>query len=167
MFVKSQCNFSSIAFELSISIHFALNLSTKTFKVLSSKTNKFFAWFVEEIRFVSRYIISLRNLIVNFMMSLNSFIIECLMLIQTLWKRFIQINCCLIEFANLALYSNKYSRFMNEIRLSFMIFLTYSFKSFKCKSTRKNLFFFLWMFINELTRIAFFKSLMHAFVFVN
>ncbi len=75
-------------------------------------------------------------------MSLNSSITKCLILTRTLWKRFIQINCLLIAIANLALYSNKYFKFMNEIRLFFIIFLTYSFKNFKCRSTRKNLFFF-------------------------
>ncbi len=63
---------------------------------------------------------------------------QCLILTRTSWKRFIQISCFRTAVANLALYSNKYSKFMNEIRLSFITFLTYSFRSFKCKSTKKN-----------------------------
>jgi hypothetical protein len=39
---------------------------------------------------------------------------------------------------------------MNKIRLFFMIFLTYSFKNFKCKSTKKK---FILLFLNVHQRI--------------
>jgi hypothetical protein len=66
-------------------------------------------------------------------------------------------NCRLIVFANLTLYSNKYSRFRNEIRLSRMTFFMYSLYSFKCKFIEINLFFNLEMLINEFVNIIFFK----------
>jgi hypothetical protein len=66
-------------------------------------------------------------------------------------------NYCLIVFANLMLYSNKYSRFINEIRLSRMIFFMYSLCSFKCKFIEINLFFNLETLINEFVNIIFFK----------
>jgi hypothetical protein len=66
-------------------------------------------------------------------------------------------NCRLIVLANLALYSNKYSRFRNEIRLSRMIFFIYSLCSFKCKFIEINLFLNFEMLINEFVNIIFFK----------
>jgi hypothetical protein len=66
-------------------------------------------------------------------------------------------NCRLIVLANLALYSNKYSRFRNEIRLSRMIFFMYSLCNFRCKFIEINLFFNLEMLINEFVNIIFFK----------
>jgi hypothetical protein len=66
-------------------------------------------------------------------------------------------NCRLIVFANLTLYSNKYSKFINEIRLFSMIFFMYSLCSFKCKFIEMNLFFNLETLINEFVNIIFFK----------
>jgi hypothetical protein len=84
-------------------------------------------------------------------------IVACRIFVKTQWKCFIHMNCRLIVFANLALYSNKYSRFRNEIRLFRMIFFMYSLCNFKCKFIEINLFFNLKMLINEFVNIIFFK----------
>jgi hypothetical protein len=76
-------------------------------------------------------------------------------------------NCRLIVLANLTLYSNKYSKFINEIRLFRMIFFMYSLCSFRCKFIEMNLFFNFETLINEFVNIIFFKFEMMTLLLIN
>jgi hypothetical protein len=68
---------------------------------------------------------------------------------------------------DLTLYSNKYSKFINEIRLSRMIFFMYSLFNFRCKFIEMNLFFNLEILINEFVNIIFFKFEMITLMLIN
>jgi hypothetical protein len=99
-----------------------LNFSIDVFKTQSSFANKSLTWFEEENRRSEKYIIFLCNSWVSLTRSSSWSIVACRIFVKTRWKCFIHMNCRLIVLANLALYSNRYSRFINEIRLSRMIF---------------------------------------------
>jgi hypothetical protein len=134
-----------------------LNFSIDVFKTRSSFANKSLTWFEKESRRFEKYIISLCNSWMSLTRTFSWSIVACRIFVKTWWKCFIYMNYRLIVLANLALYSNKYSRFRNEIRLSRIIFFMYSLCNFKCKFIEINLFFNLEMLINEFVNIIFFK----------
>jgi hypothetical protein len=144
-----------------------LNFSIDAFKTRSFFANKSLTWFEEESSRFENYIISLCSSWMSLTRSSSWSIVACRIFVKTRWKCFIHMNCRLIILANLALYSNKYSRFINEIRLSRMIFFMYSLCSFKCKFIEMNLFFNLETLINEFVNIIFFKFEMMTSMLIN
>jgi hypothetical protein len=134
-----------------------LNFLIDVFKTRSSFENKSLTWFEKKNRRFEKYIIFLCSSWMSLTRSSFWSIVVCRIFVKTWWKCFIYMNCRLIVFANLALYSNKYSKFRNEIRLFRMIFFMYSLYNFKCKFIEINLFFNLEMLIHEFINIIFFK----------
>ncbi len=134
-----------------------LNFSIDVLKIRSSFANKSLTWFERKNRRFEKYIIFLCSLWMSLTRSSFWSIVVYRIFVKTWWKCFIHMNYRLIVLANLTLYSNKYSRFRNEIRLFRMIFFMYSLCSFKCKFIEINLFFNLEMLINEFVNIIFFK----------
>ncbi len=160
-FVNSQWTFSFFfalkASECMKCFNLWLNFSIDVFKIRSSFANKSLTWFEEESRRFEKYIISLCSSWMSLTRSSSWSIVAYRIFVKTWWKCFIHINCRLIVLANLALYSNKYSRFKDEIRLFRMTFFMYLLCSFRCKFIEINLFFNLKMLINEFVNIIFFK----------
>jgi hypothetical protein len=134
-----------------------LNFLIDVFKTRSSFANKSLIWFEEKNRQSEKYIIFLCNSRVSLTRSSSWSIVAYRIFVKTRWKSFIHMNCRLIVLANLALYSNKYSKFINEIRLFRMIFFMYLLCNFKCRFIEMNLFFNLETLINEFVNIIFFK----------
>jgi hypothetical protein len=125
-----------------------LNFSIDVLKIRSSFANRFLTWFEEESRQFEEYIIFLCSSWMSLTRSSSWSIVACQIFMKTWWKCFIHMNYRLIVLANLALYSNKYSKFRDEIRLFRMIFFMYSLCNFRWKFIDINLFFNFEMLIN-------------------
>jgi hypothetical protein len=144
-----------------------LNFSIDVFKTRSSFANKSLTWFEKESRRFEKYIIFLCSSWMSLTRSSFWSIVAYRIFVKTQWKCFIHINYRLIIIANLALYSNKYSRFINEIRLFRMIFYMYSLCNSRCKFIEMNLFFNLETLINKFVNIIFFKFEMMTLMLIN